>query len=1011
MFGDSFPLHHRLFLDLVKRPIVHVEIRSLREGQFDLQWGVAAQQQSEFDLFASPSRELTQHYLGWDRPLLTLAVEFLARDWEEGPLDLTHLAVVVPTRNASRRLREGLALFAATRHAGVLPPAIFNPDDLLSLTAPVGKGEGSGTNGTLSPALPTASKAETLLAWIEVLLETNLETVQNLFPVEPVEKNFSWGLRTAREFMQVQSLLGEGAHNAAYAAKVLATQDLEPERWSDFAQLERTVFRRLERDGRLPRAVLRRQAVENPMLPAHCERLVLIGLPDPPPALVPLAEKVSERVPVQVVIHAPERLAKTFDDWGRPLPIWNEHYLEISDHTIHQGLNPTDQAEKVCESLTGYEQPHLVAAIGVPDPEVIAPLQKSLAARGYASFDPAGVPMARQGLCHLLRTLRDFVGSRSLGTLRELLRIPGVAEAAASFRVPEASKPYPPAVILKAFDDFHEEHLCGSMDEAWTILEQMEKGKGPLIRTLQWIQENLRKLEYEALDEALSQLLEDVYQHTQLAKDEDFAAAAQLLHRVLDELAELPLANLNATERFQLFLTLLEEQVLASKRDPKSIELPGWLELAWEDAPHLIVTGCNDGLVPESIQGHSWLPDQARRLLGLRHNATRQARDAYLLASLLTSRKEKGQVDLFFGRTNSKGDPLRPSRLLLATSPEVLHERVNLLFRDTESTTDPLPWKVGWQLTPPAPDPEKFKRLSVTAFSSYLNCPFRFYLQYGLGMRAPDLERMELNARDFGILMHDVLEGFAKEEAAKSESAKEIAECFEDLLSDRLGKIYGTRLSAPLLIQASSMRQRFGWWAFKEAEQRRAGWTILETETYLAPKESPFLLGGMIISGVIDRIETHPDEGVRILDFKTKKKPTPVNEAHLRNPRRDEDLSALPDWMKASYRGKEKCWTNLQIPLYLLAVRDRFPNQRRTAGYVQLGAAMGDVDLNLWEDLDDELLKSAEKCALGVIGRIQNQIFWPPAEKSKFDDFADLLFGDPQSAINAINLKKETDHD
>ncbi|WP_411845820.1 PD-(D/E)XK nuclease family protein [Roseibacillus persicicus] len=963
---------------------------------------MAAQQQSELDLFASPRRDVGIHFIGWDRPLLPLAVEFLAQGWQEGPLDLTHLAVVVPTRNASRRLRESLALFAATRNAGVLPPVILNPDDLLSLTSGA-----SPQDESPAPPPATASKAESLLAWIKVLLDTDLETVRNLFPVEPVEKNFSWGLRTARELMQVQSLLGEGAHNTSYAAKVLASHDLEPERWEEFSQLERAFFRQLEKEGRLPRAMLRRQAVESPVLPPECTQLFLIGLPDPPPALIPLVEKIAERLPVQVIVHAPESSAPQFDEWGRPLAIWNDRHQEIPDHAIHQGANPTEQAEKVCERLARYEQPHLVAAVGVPDTEVVAPLQKSLAARGLSSFDPAGEAMSRQGLNHLLRTLRDLVSSRSLGTLRELLRIPGVAEAAGSFQVPDGSSAYPPTAILQAFDKFHEAHLCSTMDEAWGILEHVKDDKGPLTRTLQWTQEALRNLEYEPLEKALPQVLEDIYQHTNLAKDEEFSAAAQLLHRVLDEVAALSFAGQGPTERFQLFLTILEEQVLASKRHADAIELPGWLELAWEDAPHLVVTGCNDGLVPETIQGHPWLPDQARRLLGLRHNATRQARDAYLLASLLASRENDGQVDLIFGRTNSKGDPLRPSRLLLATPPEVLHERVNLLFRDSISATDPLPWKMGWQLTPPAPDPEQFQRISVTAFSSYLNCPFRFYLQHGLKMNALDLERMELNARDFGNVMHDVLEEFAKGGTANSESAREIAECFEDLLSDHLTKKYGTRLSAPLLIQASSMRQRLGWWAHQEAQQRQAGWSILETETYLAPKEDPFRIGGMIIKGKIDRIESHPDEGLRILDFKTKKKPTPVDEAHLRNARRDEDLSALPDWMKATYKGKEKCWTNLQIPLYLLALRDRYPNQPRTAGYVQLGAAMGDVHLNLWEELDAELLESAGNCALGIIENIQNEVFWPPAEKSKFDDFADLLFGDPKSAINAVNLKKK----
>ena len=120
---------------------------------------MASDQQSELDLFSAPEpseRQVSSHFLGWHRPLLELATEHLARDWESGPLDLSRLVLIVPTRNASRRLRECLAIHASQKNTGVLSPLILNPDDLLVPPA---------------DALPTATKAESLAAWIEVLLE------------------------------------------------------------------------------------------------------------------------------------------------------------------------------------------------------------------------------------------------------------------------------------------------------------------------------------------------------------------------------------------------------------------------------------------------------------------------------------------------------------------------------------------------------------------------------------------------------------------------------------------------------------------------------------------------------------------------------------------------------------------------------------------------------------------------------------------------------------------------
>ena len=839
-------------------------------------------------------------------------------------------------------------------------------------------------------------------------MEADLPSLPELFPVEPVETNFSWALAMAKELVSVQSLLGEGAHNASYAAKVLATHDLEPERWQEFAQLERATFAKLDKQGLQARSSARRQAIDSWQPESHYHKLVLLGLPDPPPALEPLLERVSQTFPLEILIHAPEENSEYFDWLGKPTENWHGQNLDIPDENIFQCHGPASQAERACQRLSIHQSPHELVAIGVPDPEVIAPLQKSLTSDNHSSFDPAGEPFQRQGICHLLRTLRDFANTRLLSTFRDLLRIPGIPESAGSFQVPEGKNAFSPTHILNAFDTFHQQHLCETLPDALAILDQIEQNKAPIFRSLQWIEHHLKKIDREPLSQALPAFLSEIYQHVPLSEarpDKDqFYTISQALNQVLSEVDKLPLKNQSGRERFQLFLTLLEEQVLASNRLPSSIDLPGWLELPWEDAPHIILTGCNDGLVPESIQSHPWLPNQARRVLGLRHNDSRQARDTYLMASLIASRKEAGQLDLLYGRVNEQNDPLRPSRLLLATPPDELPARVELLFQETESEHVPLPWKMAWQLTPPAPDPERFQRLSVTSFSSYLDCPFRYYLQFGLRMREPDLDRMELNPRDFGTLAHDVLEDFAKGSAASSDSEKEIRECFQDILTTKLTQTYGPNLSAPLLIQASSIRQRLNWWAAHEAQHRAEGWTILETETDLAPDDAPFLLGGMLIRGKIDRIESHPDHGLRILDFKTKKKPTPVLKAHLQTPKRSDKLEGFPSWMLTEFKGKAMRWTNLQIPLYLLALASRFPKQECVSGYVQLGATKGDVHLDLWQGLDQELLASAEDCALGVISHIQQRVFWPPTEKPHYDNFSDLLFGAPTEAINAQNL-------
>ena len=44
---------------------------------------------------------------------------------------------------------------------------------------------------------------------------------------------------------------------------------------------------------------------------------------------------------------------------------------------------------------------------------------------------------------------------------------------------------------------------------------------------------------------------------------------------------------------------------------------------------------------------------------------------------------------------------------------------------------------------------------------------------------------------------------------------------------------------------------------------------------------------------------------------------------------------------------------------------------------------------------------SAKECAEWVVDQVKNGVFWPPAEKVKYDDYESLRFGKPfQDVIN-----------
>ena len=968
-------------------------------------------EQGELPLFAaepaSPARDPSAppeiRFLGWDRPVLDLAIDFLASGWTgEGPLDLSDRLVILPTRHAGRRLRESLAIRAAGSDAAVLPPLTATPDFLVAPERLPGR------------TAATASRGEALLFWIRELLELPLDRFRGLFPVDPVERNFYWALKTAADLMAVRDLTGEAGLTFREAAGILAPLGMEPERWNDLARLEKRVFAELAKAGLADREVTRRRAAAEGALPPEVRKIAVIATPDPSPLAVTALGQLSRRYPVEIAVFAPESLAGGFDRWGRPLTaFWNERLIDIPEpkSRIHPCATASQQATTAAALVAAHHRPAATAAIGLPDPELSVPLAEALARHGLRPFDPAGKPVGGHGLFYLLRLWLQLLTTRAWQAAADLARCPDFAEALCHAAGGTGDSRLSQSRLLSKLDRLQGDALPDTLDDGMGLC------RDPRVRAaLDWIARWLRTFESAPFGESLTGFLSAVFSGRQFrnrdADDAVFIALADQINQHLDALSPELTAPLRPADQLALLLHLMENQAVYPDRTPEDIDLQGWLELLWEDAPHLVITGMNDGLVPEAIIGHAWLPDSARQALGIRHNDSRMARDAFLLSAALASRQASGgRVDLIFGRTAQSGDPRRPSRLLFQCADEELPGRTLQFFETPPAESVPAPWELAWKLQPSAilDDDPVFSKISVTAFRSYLECPFRFYLRYGLRMNDEDYRKSEMDARDFGIAIHDVLEKFFLESAlAESEDENQIREWFWKRLDAALHARYGPRLSVPVMIQRESARQRLGWWAAGEAEERRNGWRIVAAEQKISTEEDPWQISGMEVRGTIDRIERHPEHGIRLLDFKTMSpiqngKRKKVSEYHLARLKRTESPEQFPTW--ALCGGDSGRWIDLQLPLYCLATASRFPGEAIRTGYVTLGRAKSEIGIDLWDALDEETLDSARRCAAGVIGAIRDRIFWPPAARTRYTDpFEALFFGDVESSVDPALL-------
>lgn len=929
----------------------------------------------------SAPANVRRHFLPWDGPLLPQVVGWLAKDWAPaGPLDLSRILAVVPTRNAGRRLRESLAVHAHERGRAVFPPLVATPETLAE------------TPAEASPA----ERLPSLLAWSNILRRLNLEEFRDVFPIDPPARAAAWGLRLAQQMSALQATLAEAGLRLVDVPRLLGegTKSFgELERWRQLAEMEARYDAELAAAGlRDPQAV-KIQSARQLLLPADAERVVLVATPDPWPLALEALASLPASVPVDVLVFAPEEEADAFDAWGRPrVSAWSRRALELPDFgaRVHVRIDPEAQAEQMAGWAAAYGDTAGLFAIGTADPETLPAMEGALETAAVAHFNPQGRSRRDDELYHLLAALAALAADPSFADVEALGRCPAFL-AAARRRFPGT---FATARWLEGLDQLRAWHLPVSFAaaRAQSALGAGGRDVAEGLALMADLRSALEKGSFAASAEAALAVLfsgasVDRSDHGELA----FEQSAGAWMEVLRECAAAGPAGLTRGDWWDLALRLFGEQRRNEEKPRGALELQGWLELLWEEAPHLAVAGCNDGRLPEAVTADPFLPDALRERLGLKTNAGRLARDAYFLQALACSRGHQGRLDLVFGKNSAKGEPQRPSRLLLQCPDAELPARVADLFRPVEAAAAHLAWTRAWRLEPPPVAPQAVDspgagrrvavptRISVTALRAWLECPFRFYLRHVLAMEAVDPAKNEMEATDFGTLCHAALEGMALEPALRDCCDPAVLRDF--LLAElerQARRRFGAELSLPLVVQLESARQRLSRAAEVQAAERAAGWRIEWVE-----RKTPIRIAGLDVIAKIDRIDRHVETGaVRVLDYKTSDAAVTPAAAHFR-PRRAKDLPR--PWATFEWEGKPQVWIDLQLALYRQALAEEFPGPL-SCGYFNLPKAAAGTGLSWWEPYPAELHAAAIRCAEGVCGAIGAGEFWPPAEELRRQD-------------------------
>ncbi len=355
---------------------------------------------------------------------------------------------------------------------------------------------------------------------------------------------------------------------------------------------------------------------------------------------------------------------------------------------------------------------------------------------------------------------------------------------------------------------------------------------------------------------------------------------------------------------FKLFKTFLQGASYPFPGTPlKGLQVLGFLETRGLKFRRVYFLDANADILPAARKEDTILSHFVREGLGLSTYKTRERLSRYYFGSLLAGAEE---AHIFY---KDSADQER--------SPFVEKLAWDLERAGGEPAEDEVHLRVDFSQAEPGPvgkTPEvcaalKEKEFSPSAIDTYLACGLRFYYRYALRLAEKDAVSDEIEQRDIGTIVHEVLEEFFR---AKTGSALNILEQDYGKALETAGRVFDARLKGH--------RTGFEYLIKRQVERRLAdildyhrdnlagNTAILGCETELkASLKTRF--GTVRLKGYADRVDQRGGT-VHILDYKTG------------------STAAVPNWQRFDL-GVREDWPatlkSVQLPFYILAYLGSHP--------------------------------------------------------------------------------------
>ena len=652
------------------------------------------------------SMSIERVFLGWNSPCLHLAVKYLLRvNQSDENLNLQNQIIAVPSNRAGRKILELLA--KATTAAGLFftPPKILTTGSLIDSLCEIDE--------------KTASKTERICAWAEALRQTPNETRKAIIPSPPEAKKISAWISLGEEFDSLWNSLAASGKSPELISTELKDklENNESLRWIAFAEIYNHYLEALKTSGNIDlhsQRLIHLQKTRN----SKYSHIYLVACSDLNEVAKQCLSTTSDNI--TALIHAPKEFEDHFDAYACLISSkWKEQPIKIQESII----SPCNSYE-----LQGHLAANVIAhnantygpnaiTIGMADEQLADNLQSSLGKHSISSRKAVNKTLAHSSPAIFLRSALQFTASQTYETFSSLIRHPDVEKwLSIKFKSP-----------IEICDRYYEKHLPFSLNTLSTDNSSNTATIRDILKETQQLLSPLQSKSNCASDNAgkILQILSNLYSEISRSSETDEAISG-----ICNSLESLSNSSAGLLCEFSAFLHLLEielgQAIIQQPLIEEAVELLGWLEVQLDDAPALIICGANEGIIPQSITSHSFLPDSTRKYLGLTDNDQRYARDAYALSASIHSRKV---LSIIFSKTSATGDPLSPSRLLLSTNRQNIATRIIRLSEPNRQNINFKECTAGFNLHQPLPLETPPKTVNVSGLRDYISCPYRYYLK------------------------------------------------------------------------------------------------------------------------------------------------------------------------------------------------------------------------------------------------------------------------------------------